>query len=62
MTVKKFGCVLNSFSGNLRGVVANVLDCCLEVSESKLQSRYNIPFRINALHKRMNPFILRAMG
>ena len=39
------------------GVVVNVLDCDIVVSEFELQSRYHVHIRINALGKDMNPFI-----
>ena len=40
-----------------RGVVANILDCDIVVSDFKLQSRYNVPFWANTLKKGMNLFI-----
>ena len=45
-------------------VVANVLDCGIEVSEFVLQSRYYVHFRTNTFGKDMNstPLILPAMG
>ena len=39
-----------------RGVVANVLDCDIVVSEFKLPSRNYVCFRTNTLGKVMNPF------
>ena len=45
-----------------RGVVANVLDCDILVSEFELQLHHNIHFRTNTLEKGMNPIIPVAMG
>ena len=39
------------------GVVVDVLDCSLKVSEFKLQSCYYVYFRTNILEKGMNSFI-----
>ena len=46
--------------GSPRGVMVNVIDCGIVVSEFELLSFYY--FRINTLGKGMNPFILPAMG
>ena len=46
----------------LRGIVANVLDCGLEVNEFEFQSRYYVHFRTNNLGKGMNPLIYLDMG
>ena len=43
------------------GVVANVLDCDIVVSEFELQSRYYIPFQTNTLGKDINTLILSAV-
>ena len=43
---------------NLRGVVANVMNCSLKVSKFELQSRYYIHFQINTRGKGMKPYIL----
>ena len=40
---------------SLLGVVANVMDCDIVVSEFELQSRYYVYFQINNLVKGMNP-------
>ena len=40
--------------GDLRGVVANMLDCDIPGSEFKLQSHYYIHFWTNTLGKDMN--------
>ena len=48
--------------GCLRGVVANVLNCDIVVSEFKLQSRYYVHLRTNILGKDMNSFLPSAMG
>ena len=45
---------------SLGGVVANVLDCKIVVSEFKLYSFYCIHFWTNAPWKDMNLFILPA--
>ena len=50
-----------SLNFNRGGVVANVLDCDIEVSEFKLQSRYFVHFRTNNLGKSMNPLISPAL-
>ena len=47
---------------SLSGVMANVLDCDILVSEFELQSRYYVYFRINTLGKGMSPLIFPAMG
>ena len=44
------------------GVMANVLDCGLEVIEFELQSGYNVYFWSNILGKGMNSFIPAIMG
>ena len=48
--------------GNPRGVVANVLDCDIVVSEFELLSRYYVHFRTNALGKGMNFTYLPVIG
>ena len=48
--------------GNLHGVLANVLDCNIVVSEFELQLCNIIHFWTNTLEKGMNPFIPLAMG
>ena len=45
-----------------RGVMVEVLDCEIVVSEFELQSCSYVHFRINNLEKGMNPLILSAMG
>ena len=48
---------------SFRGVVANMLDYDIVVSDFELQSRYYVHFRTNTLEKGMNPFIHHpAMG
>ena len=44
------------------GVVANVWDCDIVVSEFELQSHDYTHFRANTLGKDMNPVILRSIG
>ena len=46
---------------NLRGVVANVLDCDVTVSEFELQLHYYVHFRTNILRKSMNPLTPLAL-
>ena len=41
----------------LHSVVANELDCDIEVNAFELQSRYYVHFRINIFRKGINPFI-----
>ena len=43
--------------GSLYGVVVNVLDYVIVVSEYKLQLCYYIHFWLNALGKDMNPLV-----
>ena len=43
--------------GNLRGVMANVLDCDIVVNEFELKSGYYVPFQTNTLGKGMNSLI-----
>ena len=45
-----------------RGVVANVLDYDIIVSEFELKSCYNVHFLINTPGKGMNHLTLPAMG
>ena len=47
---------------NLRGVVANVLDCNIVVSEFELQSRYYVHFHTNTITKSMNFLVPSDMG
>ena len=51
-------CFQRSFSG----VVANLLDCGIVVSEFELQSHYYIHFRTDALAKVRTPFLPEGMG
>ena len=44
------------------GIVTNMLDCYIIVSEFKPQSCYYVHFWTNTLAKGMNPLILPAMG
>ena len=46
----------------MRGVIAYVLDCDIEVNEFKLQSCYYVPFQTNTLEKSINPSILSSYG
>ena len=50
--------------GGFSGIVANVLNCDIVVSEFKLQLHYYIHFWTNTLGKSMNStiFSLSAMG
>ena len=43
--------------GSSRGVVDNVLDCDIVVSEFELQSRYDVHFRSNIIKKISNLLI-----
>ena len=43
--------------GSRSGVVANVLDCNLEVNEFELQSCCYLPFRTNTFQKDKKPLI-----
>ena len=45
------------YCDQLPGILANVLDCALEVSEFKPQLRYQVHFRTNTIGKGINPFI-----
>ena len=47
--------------GVLRGIVVNVQQCNIEVSEFELQLLYYVHFRDNTPGKGMNPFILPAI-
>ena len=51
-----------SSQGGPCGMMAEVLDCKLEVSRFKLQSCYYVHFSMNTLWKSMNPLMLSAMG
>ena len=46
--------------GSLCGIVVNMLDCIIIVSEFKLQSCYCIHFWINTLDKGMTPTLFSA--
>ena len=52
----------NVHEGSPYGVVANVLDSDLVVSEFEFQSRYYIHFRTSALEKGMNLLLHPAMS
>ena len=43
------------------GVVANALDCDIEVSQFELLLRYNFDFQTNALRKDFIPFTARQL-
>ena len=43
-------------SGNLQGVVVNLLDCDIEVNEFDIKLHYYILFRTNALAKESTPY------
>ena len=45
----------DQYGESLCGVLANVLDCDILVSEFELPSRYYVHFQINTLGKDMNP-------
>ena len=45
-----------------RGVVANVLDCDIEVSKFEPQSPYDVPFQTITIQKGMNSLIHKAVG
>ena len=49
-------------SRNLSGIMVNVQDFGLEVSEFELQTRYYVYFRTNTLVKGMNPLIPPVIG
>ena len=46
---------------NLHGIVVNMLDCDIIVSEFKLQSHYYVHFWTKTLEKGMSSFIPRAI-
>ena len=48
--------------GSPRGLVANVLDCDIVVSEFEFQLRYYVHFWTNILEKGMKPFISSTVG
>ena len=50
--------VKNSSYQRISGVVVNVQDCDIVVSEFELNSHYYVHFRTNTLGKGMNPFVL----
>ena len=52
----------NRLGGNLRGVMAKVLDCEIVVSEFELQSVYYVHFWTNSFGKDMNLSILACNG
>ena len=54
--------LLSIYKGNLRGKVANVLDCDIVVSEFELRSCYYVYFRTNTRGKGMNHLNPTAMG
>ena len=47
---------------SLHGVVANVQDCYILLSEFELHSCYNIDLPINILEKGIDPFIPLALA
>ena len=47
---------------SLRGVVANILDCDIVVSEFELKSRYYVHFRFDTFRKGMNPIYCFSYG
>ena len=49
-------------TGKSRGVIVNLLDYGLEVSEFERQPCYYVIFRTKTLGKRINPLIPPAMG
>ena len=49
--------IFHKVFGNTYGIVANVLNCDIEVSEFELQLRYYIHFRTNSLEKATNSLI-----
>ena len=48
--------------GGPLGVMVNVVDCGIVVTEFELHLRYYVYFRTNTLGKGINPFILPGMG
>ena len=51
-----------AFNGNSRGIVANVLDCDIVVSEFEHHSPYYVHFRTNTLGEGVNPLITPSYG
>ena len=51
-----------SFLRRVLCAIAKLLACVLKVSEFSLQSHYSIHFQTDTLLKRMNPFIIPAIG
>ena len=49
--------ILDIITGILRGVMIDVFDCDIVVSEFELQSCYHVHFRTNTLGRVMNPLI-----
>ena len=52
-------CVL---SGSLYGIVVDILECNMVVSEFELQPRYYVYFQTNTLGKGMNLLIQSVLG
>ena len=50
------------YKGSYHGVVANIFDCDIGVSEFKPHSHYYIHFWTNTLGKAMNPHIPSVIG
>ena len=53
---------ISIFEGSFRGMVANVLEFLIEVSEFEPQWNCNIPFQTNICGKGMNSLLPPAMG
>ena len=53
--------IIHLLGGSPHGVVANIMDCGIVVSEFKLQSRYNVRFRTKNLGTDMDLLISPAM-
>ena len=47
--------------GGLRGIVANVMACCIVISRFELQFRYYVHFRSNTLRECINFLISPSM-
>ena len=63
MKISNFKTLDNLNSGiSLRGVVANVVDCDILLSEFELESRYYVHIRANNFRKGMNSLTLPCNG
>ena len=49
-------------SGDSRGIITELQDCGLKVSEFELRSNYYVDFRTNNLEESLKTIILSAFG